>query len=333
VSGSCCAARQVDRDRKDRRFGRVEKGLSMSGAAAQIPAAGEVVLDHVGLFVPNLEAAAAGLARLGFRLTPFSAQWQGEGPGQPPVAAGTANRLALLPRGYLEVLAPIADTPLASQMRRAVDRYVGLHLIAFGSADAEADRRRLAAAGFAPLPVVHIERTLDAEMGGGQVRFSVVRVPPEAMPEGRIQYCRHHTPAQVWQPAWVEQANHAEALADVLLCVDHPGEAAARFGRFVGRAPASDRYGRVLRLDRGRIAFRERAAIARLMPRLEVPTTPFIAAVGLTTTDLHATVEVLAAGEIAFAEPRDGVVTARVPGAAMTLVFTREGAKPPWLPA
>jgi hypothetical protein len=243
------------------------------------------------------------------------------------------HRQPLLPRGYLEVLAPVADTPLAAQMRSALERYVGLHLIAFGSADAEADRARLAAAGFAPLPVVNLQRRLDAEMGGGEVRFSVVRVPPEGMPEGRIQYCGHLTPAQVWQPAWIEQANRAEALTDVLLCVDHPGEAAGRFGRFVGRAPVSDRFGRVLRLDRGRLAFRDRATLARLMPRLEVPTTPFIAAVGLATTDLGATAEVLAAGEVAFAEPRDGVVTARVPGTATTLAFTREGALPPWLRA
>jgi hypothetical protein len=305
----------------------------MDETAQQIPAAGEVVLDHVGLFVPNLEVAAASLGRLGFRLTPFSAQWQAADFGQTAVSAGTANRLALLPRGYLEVLAPVADTPLAAQMRSALERYVGLHLIAFGSADAEADRARLAAAGFAPLPVVNLQRRLDAEMGGGEVRFSVVRVPPEGMPEGRIQYCGHLTPAQVWQPAWIEQANRAEALTDVLLCVDHPGEAAARFGRFVGRAPVSDRFGRVLRLDRGRLAFLDRATLARLMPRLEVPTTPFIAAVGLATTDLGATAEVLAAGEVAFAEPRDGVVTARVPGTATTLAFTREGALPPWLRA
>jgi hypothetical protein len=305
----------------------------MGSQQQHVPGPGEVVLDHVGLFVPNLDVAAAALARLGFRLTPFSAQRQAEGAGQPAVQAGTANRLALLPRGYIEVLAPIANTPLATQMRRALDRYAGLHLIAFGSADAEADRARLAAAGFAPLPVVQVQRALDDQMGGGEVGFSVVRVAPEGMPEGRIQYCRHHTPAQVWQEGWIEQANGAEALCDLLLCVDHPAEAAARFGRFVGRLPVSDRYGRILRLDRGRLAFRDREALARLMPRLEIPTTPFIAAAGLVTHDLQATAEVLAAGEIAFAEPRDGVLTAPVPGIATTLAFTRDGALPPWLPA
>ena len=82
-----------------------------------MPRAGEVVLDHVGLFVPEIAPAARAFERLGFRLTPFSPQRHRLAPGEPLVPAGTANRLAMLGEGYVEVLAPIADTSVAGQLR------------------------------------------------------------------------------------------------------------------------------------------------------------------------------------------------------------------------
>ena len=64
----------------------------------------------------------------------------------------------MLRRGYVEILAATADTPLAQQLREQLARHVGLHLAAFGSADAAAEHRRLAAAGFPVLPLVDMRR-------------------------------------------------------------------------------------------------------------------------------------------------------------------------------
>jgi hypothetical protein len=72
------------------------------------PAAGAVVLDHVGLFVPDMARAAAAFERLGHR----------PAPGGPLVPAGTANRLAMLAEGYVEILTPVAETPVAGQLPR-----------------------------------------------------------------------------------------------------------------------------------------------------------------------------------------------------------------------
>jgi catechol 2,3-dioxygenase-like lactoylglutathione lyase family enzyme len=151
-----------------------------------MPADDGTVLDHVGLFVPDMERAARAMEELGFALTPYTPQRHALASGE-LAPTGTANRLAILQDGYVEILTAIGDTPLASQMRRAIGRYAGAHLIAFGSADAEATRRRLAGEGFHPLPLVRLQRGVVTPDGERVARFSVVRVPPERMPEGRMQ--------------------------------------------------------------------------------------------------------------------------------------------------
>jgi catechol 2,3-dioxygenase-like lactoylglutathione lyase family enzyme len=161
-----------------------------------VPAEG--CIDHIGLFVPDMARAARVMERLGFTLTPLTAQRHELASGE-LAATGTANRLAILQQGYIELLTAAGDTPLADQMRRALRRYAGAHLIAFTSADGGATHARLAEEGFAPLPLVRLERGAVTPEGERLARFSVVRVPPERMPEGRMQFCQHHTPELVWQ--------------------------------------------------------------------------------------------------------------------------------------
>ena len=126
----------------------------------QLPSPGAIFLDHVAHFVPESDTAAAVLERCGFCLTPFTAQTNrvdGEA-----VPAGTGNRCAMLRQGYVEILTAVAtpsgDTDLARQLRERIADHVGLHLAAFSSADAAAEDRRLAAAGFATLPLVDMRR-------------------------------------------------------------------------------------------------------------------------------------------------------------------------------
>ncbi len=301
----------------------------MATAGANVPGLGEVVLDHVGLFVPEMARAARAFERLGFRLTPFSPQRHRLAPGEPLVPAGTANRLAMLAEGYVEILAPIADTPVASQLRQAIRRYAGLHLIAFGTSDAEASHDHLARSGFAPQPVIGLERTVETPASHGLAQFSVVRVPPGTMPEGRIQFCRQRTPELVWQQRWLEQPNRARALTDVLICVEDPAEAAERFGRFVGRAATR---GWLLELDRGRIAFVDQGRLARLFPGTTLPLPPFMAAFAVTSDDLAATRSALRAGGLEARDAAPGVVVVAVPeGIAAIVCFASSDAAPPWL--
>ena len=166
------------------------------------------MLDHVAHFVPHIDAASSALETLGFTLTPFSAHSHRSEPGGPLVPAGAGNRCVMLERGYLEIVTPTGDTAHAGQLRAAIKRYAGAHLIAFGTAAPEADHARIRKSGFDPLPPVALQRQIGTESGEGTVRFTVVRVPPGTMPEGRIQFCQQHTPELLWQPrGWVDPAS------------------------------------------------------------------------------------------------------------------------------
>ena len=85
-------------------------------AAAQTPKPGKLSLDHVAHFVPHMDNAAPALEKLGFTLTPFSAQSHRLEPGGPLVPAGSGNRCVMFRRGYIECLTPTGDTPVANQL-------------------------------------------------------------------------------------------------------------------------------------------------------------------------------------------------------------------------
>lgn len=205
--------------------------------AKQVPDPGKLTLDHVAHFVPDIDRASRALERLGFTLTPFSAQSHRLEPGGPLMPAGTGNRCVMLESGYLEFLTPTGDTMIANQLRAAIKRHVGVHLIAFGTATPEIDHARLSQAGFEPLHPVELQRNIERASGTGVARFTVVRVLPGCMPEGRIQFCRHHTPELLWQPRWMRHANGAAALTGVLVCVEDPEGTAQRYSRFTGLPP------------------------------------------------------------------------------------------------
>ena len=200
----------------------------MSVAAQQLPPAGSLLLDHVSHFVPDLGAAAHALEALGFEVTPESAQQTQDGP------AGTSNVCVMLEQGYLEFLAPTADTPNSQRLRASMQRYPGVHLCCFGTPDAEGEHRRLGDHGFAPLPVVQLQREVDKNL---TARFHVVRAAPEKMPEGRIQFVQHHTPEAIWQPRYLGHANGALKLACLFVVAEEPVAVAARWAHFAALLP------------------------------------------------------------------------------------------------
>src|SRR5687767_14015989 len=161
----------------------------MNDADRQKPSPGALYVDHVSHFVADLDAAAAVWEKLGLKVTPISVQ---EVDGKP---AGSSNRCVMLAEGYIEILSPTHEMPVAGRMRGLMRRYDGVHLMCFGTPDAAGEHQRLAAHGFEPQPLVDLSRAVD----GGTARFKVVRLPPQKMPEGRIQYVEHLTPEHLWR--------------------------------------------------------------------------------------------------------------------------------------
>lgn len=252
----------------------------MNVAERQKPAPGELFLDHVAHFVPDLGAAGRLAESLGFVVTPESAHRAQGGP------AGTSNRCIMLEQGYVEILAPTLDTPNARRVRAAMARYDGVHLACFGTPDAEAEHRRLAAHGFEPEERVRLERELDVNGRTGTVRFNVVYVPPERMPEGRIQYVQQLTPEQIWQPRYLKHANGVVGLSALYVAADDPAATAARWARFAGLLPFPVKDQVELRAARGKVIVGTGKSLVKLLGK--VPPAPGIAGYGLACADVKA---------------------------------------------
>ena len=244
----------------------------------------------MGWFVPEMDRATQALEKLGFVLTPFVAHRRPDVAFGTGVPTGTGNRCAMLQNGYLEALVSIegVDTPLARQHRAAVKRHVGIHLIAFAVADATAARTHLASEGFEPLDPVHLRRPLVTSDGEVELSFTVVRVPPGQMAEGRIQVLTHETVELAWHPDFLAHDNPFKGLAGVIVGVEDPLEAATRYGRFLGRPWEGGRDRATIALDRGRLVFATPSGCETLLPGTPLPADPpVIHAVALTTTDVE----------------------------------------------
>ncbi len=247
----------------------------------QLPAADEIFLDHVGHFVRDAEAAARALERAGFAPAPVSIQVNPDPAGGAPRLTGTGNVTAMFTRGYIESLFKTADTSLGRELDIGLARYPGVHLAAFAVADAAAAHRRLDASGFAVQPLVNMQRPVETDGAPGTASFTIARLAPGQMPEGRIQILTHHTEEMVWQPRWLAHRNGAIALTSVMIAVADVDEAAERFAGFTGRSAAPSKDGKRIALDRGCVELVSSKAFAQLFPELPIPSLPFIGAYGI----------------------------------------------------
>jgi hypothetical protein len=279
--------------------------VAMKEIDHQLPHGGEIFLDHVGHFVRDPTAAGAALARAGFAPTPVSVQVAPDGG-----PTGTGNVCAMFTRGYVEVLFKTADTALGREFEAALQRHSGIQLAAFAVADAGAAHGRLGEAGFRIRPLASFQRPVGTETGTATAAFTVVRVEPGEMAEGRIQILAHHTEQAVWQPRWLGHPNGALALASLTIAVADVGEAAARFARFTGRDAAPTPGGQAVQLDRGRIELVTRDAFAAALPEIAIPSLPFMGAYGVTVKSLDTVEALLRTNAIASRRAGDVLVAA-----------------------
>jgi hypothetical protein len=264
----------------------------------QLPLGEEIFLDHVGHFVRDPQAASRALARAGFAPTPMSVQTQPDSAGAPRLT-GTGNVTAMLTRGYVEVLFKTADTPLGGELDAAMTRHMGVHLVAFAVADAGGAHRRLRESGFRVRPLVDMQRPVDGDGKLGTAAFTVARLEPGEMPEGRIQLLTHRTEPMVWQPRWLSHPNGATGLTSVVIAVSDLNEAGQRFERLTGRSARASSLAQSFDLDRGSVDLVTASTFAFMCPQIPIPSLPFIGAYGISVRSLERAERVLKQGEIA----------------------------------
>jgi Glyoxalase-like domain len=282
-------------------------------ADRQLPLGDEIFLDHVGHFVRDPQAASRALARAGFAPTPMSVQTQPDTAGAPRLT-GTGNVTAMLRRGYVEMLFKTAETPLGGELDAAMARHTGVHLVAFSVVDAGSAHQRLQQTGFRVRPLVDMQRPVDTGGKLGTAAFTVARLEPGEMPEGRIQLLTHRSEQMVWQPRWLSHPNGATGLTGVVIAVSDLDEATQRFERLTGRPPRVSPLAQSFDLDRGSVELVTASTFALICPQIPIPSLPFIGACSIEVGSLEVAERALRQGEIA---------TQRM-GASLVAAFPKE---------
>ncbi len=290
-----------------------------------------IFLDHLAHWVPDLAAAARELQRMGYRLTPRTEHSHSPAPGAAVEPAGTANHCIMLREGYLEILAATRDTPVAREVRAAVERHVGVHLAAFCVNDAAAERDRLIAQGFAQRPLVALKRGAQMADGGtATLRFTVIRPEAGSLPEGRVQFLTQHTPELVWEERWLDQPNGALALTDLLFCVHDVDECARRYARYLRTDASPLPAGRGLAFQRGTLAILAPGAARALLAGVELPPAPCMAGYAVRVADLQAARRHLEGAGLACLPAAGGSLVVPMPAALGGVTVFHDGSGPPW---
>ncbi len=230
-----------------------------------------VALDHVGVVTDDLHVLVEQYQQLGFMLTPLSRQADGR----------IGNRCAMLRRSYIELLAVVDPKASSATLDRFLQRYAGIHIMAFSIDDPRSALARLRRAGIEACTSQLSRAIDDMHPAGGRARFALIQT--QEQPEGRINLVHHLTPEVLWQERFLMHANHAESLDAVVIVVAEPADTAARFSRLVGCAVVPDPEGGfALDLMHGRVLLRAFNA--------DAPAVPCIAGLNVRTSDGNAAV-------------------------------------------
>lgn len=278
----------------------------------QVPSADEVFFDHVAWFVRDMDSASDVFEKLGFKLTPYSIHGNRHPETGERVPQGTANRLAMLGSGYIELLCEAGDimAPVVEDLRARLSRYTGVHLLAFSDPDAEAAHKRITDDGFRLQPMVQLRRDVEAADGSDdEVKFSVIRAAFDEIPEGRIQVLTQHTPDLMWQDRYLARDNGITGMVDGVICVENPVKSAENMARLLSqKAVKIDDYESVVVCDRGGLRFVTQNRLAEIVPDFTPPSLPYTAAIGFRADDYQKSAEFFHNCGLRVFETEDGII-------------------------
>lgn len=276
-------------------------------------------LHHVGLVVRDIAAARARFRNLGFHVPPATFPALPPHPGAAPRAFGAGNTHASLRNGFVELatvldpdgrpddevrlrpldvpdaaLAPLtgAIAETAARLRAALDRSEGMHILAFGTADADATAGALDAAGVRHGGVHRLLRPVETRNGTRMEPVAYLELDdPARTPEGRLAVAEDLPDPRSAGRA-DEHPNGARALAEVLLCVPDAelADHADRYRRYLGRPARHDGPARVFDLATGsRVVVAPASGLASVLPGERPPARPAFVACTVAVGDLDVT--------------------------------------------
>jgi Glyoxalase-like domain len=186
------------------------------------------------------------------------------------------------------------------RISRAVDRFEGLHILVFGTADADATVDRLAADGVAHGPVTRVQRPVATEAEPKQVSigFAEIDSEPGLSPEGRLAI-GEDGPMNAATPAAPDHPNGSVELVESVLCVpdDALSDYERRYSRYLQRLARGDGSLRIFDLDNSTVMIVPNSALGSVLPGEVPPELPAFVAYGLSVQSPSATRDYLERAE------------------------------------
>ncbi len=193
-------------------------------------------LDHVGFVGTDLARLEASMRSLGFTTTAPRDLMRLDAATGALVPLQQQSCHAVFAAGYLELSAVLTDDP-AHHLAAYRARGDGLHILALGSPDPDADWQRCRSAGLDCSTPAAASRRIDYGTRHGEARFRWFMLQPQASPEGLLCLVRNETPDLVFQPEVTRHDNGALALCEVIVGASAPAEVAARYAIVTGVEP------------------------------------------------------------------------------------------------
>jgi hypothetical protein len=257
-------------------------------------------LDHLGIAVRDLDAAARSFRALGFTLTDKSFHVASPAPGAPSVRTGTGNHCIMLEHGYVELIA-VTDPAYRGRLLADLQHHEGVHLVSFGTASAEATAALFQRTTGAPVAPRRLTRPV-AERGIDQTAlFDIVDLPDGIAACGHFFAIRHLTPEVLWQPHLTTHDNGAAALLGIIACAADPLAFLAPIARAVDIGAEAN----AIALAAGRIEALDPAGLARRFPATVPPLLPCLAGLTIGVRGLGELARQLSDARIAFTASRD----------------------------
>ena len=193
-------------------------------------------LDHVGFVGDDLARLVATMRRLGFATTEPRSLMRTDPQTGAAIPLHQHSCHAVFAAGYVELSAVQTDDP-AHHLSAYRVRGEGLHILALGSPDPDADWQRCRAAGLPCTAPAGASRRIDYGARHGEARFRWFMLQPQASPEGLLCLVRNETPELVFQPEVSRHPNGTEALCEVIVHTDDPASLATRLSAVNGNDP------------------------------------------------------------------------------------------------
>jgi hypothetical protein len=267
-------------------------------------------IDHIVHCVRDLGAAMARLEALGFTLTPRALH-----------PFGTGNALVQLQGNFIELLAIVDPAKISAAAaggfsfgafcREYLARREGMAMLVFESHDAQADHDDFVAADLTTYPVFDFSRKAGLPDGTqATVAFSLAFVTHERMPQAAFFACQQHAPEYFWKPEYQSHSNSAQAIAEIVMVAEQPGEWRGLFEGLQGAGSVTDTGGSLaVQTARGTVTVMREANFAARFPGEHAPKDsagPVFAAAVVSVGDPEALRGSLAGSGIPVREDADG---------------------------